>query len=96
MFGFVWAGWILLSATLLAGLLFDEWLYGSALPFQWTHKVVFAWLAWLTFALLLMGRWRLGWRGRKAVRMVYAGSVFLLLSYIGSRFVLEALLQRAA
>lgn len=96
MFGFVLAGWVLLSATLAAGLLFDEQLYGAALPFQWTHKVVFAWLAWLTFVLLLLGRWRLGWRGRKAVHMVYAGGVFLLLSYIGSRFVLEALLHRAA
>ena len=95
-FGFVLAGWALLSATLVAGLLFDEQLYGAALPFQWTHKVVFAWLAWLTFVLLLLGRWRLGWRGRKAVHMVYAGGVFLLLSYIGSRFVLEALLHRAA
>jgi ABC-type uncharacterized transport system permease subunit len=94
MFGFVLAGWLLLSATLLAGLLFDEWLYGAAMPFQWTHKVVFAWLAWLIFVLLLVGRWRLGWRGRKAVHMVYAGGAFLLLSYIGSRFVLEVVLHR--
>lgn len=95
MFGFVWAGFALLSATLVAGLFFDEQLYGAAMPFQWTHKIVFAWLAWLTFVLLIVGRWRLGWRGRKAVRMVYAGGIFLLLSYVGSQFVLEVLLHRA-
>lgn len=94
MFGFVLAGWVLLSATLVAGLFFDEWLYGAALPFQWTHKVIFAWLAWLTVTVLLLGRWRLGWRGRKAVHMVYAAGVFLLLSYIGSRFVAEVVLHR--
>ena len=94
MFGFVWAGWLLLSATLLAGFLFDELLYGAAMPLQWSHKVIFACLAWVTFVLLLLGRWRLGWRGRKAVHMVYAGGGFLLLSYIGSRFVLEVLLHR--
>jgi hypothetical protein len=45
-------------------------------------------------AVLLAGRWRLGWRGRTAARMLYAGSGLLLLAYVGSRFVMEALLQR--
>lgn len=95
MFGFVWAGFVLLTATLVAGLFFDDVLYGVAMPLKWTHKIVFAWLAWLSMLLLLFGRWRLGWRGRKAVRMVYASGVFLLLSYVGSQFVLEVLLHRS-
>jgi ABC-type uncharacterized transport system permease subunit len=53
-------------------------------------------LAWVVFALLLLGRWRLGWRGRQATRWLYAGAGLLLLAYVGSRFVLEVLLQRAS
>ena len=51
-------------------------------------------MAWLTFALLLIGRARLGWRGKRAVRILYIGAGLLLLAYVGSRFVLEILLER--
>jgi ABC-type uncharacterized transport system permease subunit len=92
-FRFATAGFILLSATLLAGLLFSEQLYGTG-GFRWDHKTVFSILAWLVFAFLLLGRFRFGWRGRKAVRVLYAGSLLLLLAYVGSRFVLEVVLRR--
>jgi ABC-type uncharacterized transport system permease subunit len=53
-------------------------------------------LSWLTFAVLLVGRSRFGWRGRKAVRVLYIGTGLLLLGYAGSRFVLEVVLGRVA
>jgi ABC-type uncharacterized transport system permease subunit len=56
---------------------------------------VFALLSWLTFGLLLAGRWRYGWRGRTALRWTLTGFVMLLLAYVGSRFVLEVLLARS-
>lgn len=98
MFAFVWAGFVLLTVTAVAGWLFGESLYGS--PFSiWNrtlaHKIFFAVTAWLVFAVLLIGRYRMGWRGRKAALMVYAGGASLLLSYIGSHFVLEVILQRS-
>ena len=92
-FRFVDAGFVLLSATLLAGWWFGEALYGSA--WQWNHKTVFSMLAWLTFAVLLLGRHRFGWRGRTAVRVLYTGAGLLLLAYVGSRFVIEVILGRA-
>ena len=95
-FSFVMAGFVLLSATLLAGLLFGEKLYGASRPLKWDHKTVFSMLAWLSFAVLLMGRARFGWRGRTARRMLYAGAALLLLAYVGSRFVLEVLLARTS
>ncbi len=96
-FRFVGAGFVLLSATLLAGLLFGEQLYGEAgSAWRWDHKRVFALLSWLTFAVLLWGRQRWGWRGKRAVRVLYTGAALLLLSYAGSRFVAEVLLGRAA
>jgi ABC-type uncharacterized transport system permease subunit len=51
-------------------------------------------LAWLTFAVLLVGRSAFGWRGKKAVNVLYTGSAFLLLAYVGSRFVTEIVLGR--
>ncbi len=95
-FRFVAAGFVLLSATLVAGALFGEVLYGqSHTEWRWDHKRVFAVLSWLTFATLLVGRSQWGWRGRRAVRVLYIGAGLLLLSYAGSRFVLEVLLGRA-
>jgi len=95
-FRFAGAGFVLLSATLLAGLLFGESFYGPNGRWRWDHKTIFSVAAWLAFALLLLGRARFGWRGRKAVRMLYTGAVLLLLAYVGSRFVLEVVLGRTA
>ncbi|MBC7445244.1 MAG: cytochrome c biogenesis protein CcsA [Polaromonas sp.] len=94
-FRFVEAGFVLLSATLAVGWLFAETLYGPGLVWKWDHKTVFSLLAWAAFAGLLTGRARLGWRGLKAVRVLYLGTGLLLLSYVGSRFVLEVILGRA-
>jgi ABC-type uncharacterized transport system permease subunit len=94
-FRFVEAGFILLSASLLAGWFFAETLYGPNLGPLWNHKTIFSLLAWLTFAGLLVGRARLGWRGRKARNVLYVGSGLLLLGYAGSRFVLEVVLHRS-
>jgi ABC-type uncharacterized transport system permease subunit len=94
-FRFVAAGFVLLSATLLAGIFFSETLYGATVRgWKWDHKTVFSILAWITFAVLLIGRARFGWRGRTARRVLYAGSALLLLAYVGSRFVLEVVLSR--
>jgi ABC-type uncharacterized transport system permease subunit len=94
-FRFVEAGFVLLSATLLVGWWFAETLYGPGLAWKWDHKTIFSLLAWVTFAGLLIGRARLGWRGLKAIRVLYLGAGLLLLSYAGSRFVLEVILRRA-
>ncbi|MFT6591502.1 MAG: ABC-type uncharacterized transport system permease subunit [Rhodoferax sp.] len=94
-FRFVGAGFLLLSATLLVGFLFESQLYGASQPLKWDHKTIFSLLSWLAFAVLLVGRARFGWRGRRAVRVLYMGSGLLLLAYVGSRFVLEIVLGRA-
>jgi ABC-type uncharacterized transport system permease subunit len=95
-FRFAGAGFVLLSATLLAGLLFGDTFYGPGRGWRWDHKTIFSVLAWAVFAALLLGRARFGWRGRTAVRVLYAGSLLLLLAYVGSRFVLEVVLGRTA
>lgn len=89
---FVAAGFVLLSATLVVGVLFGEVVYGHA--WKWEHKTVFSVLSWITFAVLLVGRASFGWRGKRAATVLYTGSAFLLLAYVGSRFVLEIVLGR--
>lgn len=84
-FAFVVAGFVVLSATLLLGVVFSN-------PWRWDHKTVFSLLGWVVFAALLAGRRAFGWRGRQATRWVYIGAAMLLLAYVGSRFVVEVLL----
>lgn len=93
-FRFVLAGFVLLTATLFLALVFGDALYGRAGVLRWDHKSVFSLLSWLVFAALLLGRVQFGWRGRRATRMLYAGSGLLFLAYVGSRFVLEVILGR--
>ncbi len=88
------AAFVLLTLTLATGIAFSESLFGRALSFN--HKTFFASLSWLTFAVLLVGRYYYGWRGRTALRFTLAGFVMLLLAYVGSRFVLEVILGRGA
>jgi ABC-type uncharacterized transport system permease subunit len=92
LFRLVGAGFVLLTLTLASGMLFSEQIFGK--PVTFAHKPIFAVLGWLTFGALLWGRWRYGWRGRVALRWIIAGTVFVFLAYLGSKFVLEILLGR--
>lgn len=85
-------GFVLLSLTIISGVLFAEDLFGHAL--RWDHKTLFALISWIMFAALLLGRYGYGWRGRAALRWVLASFVMLLFAYVGSRFVVEILLGR--
>ena len=92
LFRLIWIGFILLSLTVLSGVVFSEQLFGRAI--NWDHKTIFTLLSWLLFASLLAGRrWR-GWRGKTALRFTLAGFATLVLAYVGSRFVLEVILHR--
>ncbi len=93
LFRILWAGFILLTATVASGIFFSEELFGKAVDLH-KHKTVFALISWLIFAALLVGRKMYGWRGRTAARFVIAGFVALFLAYFGSKFVIEVILQR--
>jgi len=85
-------GFVLLTATLLTGVLFVENLFAQHL----VHKTVLSVLSWLLFGGLLAGRWRYGWRGAVAVRWTLAAMALLILAFFGSKFVLELVLRRPA
>lgn len=92
LFRIIWAGFILLTLTLLSGVIFSEEVFGQPLTFS--HKTLFGFISWGVFAALLIGRRLYGWRGRVAIRWTLTGFVILLLAYIGSKFVLEIVLNR--
>ena len=83
-------GFVLLTATLLTGVLFVENLLAQHL----VHKTVLSVLSWLAFGALLLGRWQRGWRGATAVRWTLAAMALLVLAFFGSKFVLELVLRR--
>lgn len=83
-------GFVLLTATLLTGILFVHDLLAQHL----IHKTVLSLLSWLAFGGLLLGRWRQGWRGAIAVRWTLAAMALLLLAFFGTKLVLELVLRR--
>lgn len=92
LFRIIGLGFILLTFTLISGMLFSEQIFHQALKFN--HKNIFTIISWVIFGSLLLGRARYGWRGRTAIRWTLTGFLVLLLAYVGSKFVLEVLLGR--
>lgn len=89
LFTYLGAGWLLLSLSLISGWLFLDNLFAQHL----VHKTLLSTLAWLIFAVLLWGRYQLGWRGHKAIRLTLAGFSLLMLAYFGSKLVREFILN---
>ncbi len=92
LFRIIGAGFVLLTLTLISGMVFSEQLFGQ--PWKLNHKMLFGFISWTVFAVLLLGHYLRGWRGRTAVHWTMSGFVFLILAYLGSKFVLEVLLIR--
>jgi len=92
LFRILLAAFILLTLTLVSGVFFSEQLFGR--PFKANHKTIFGFISWLIFGSLLAGHYIRGWRGRKAVYWTLAGFTALLFAYVGSKVVLELILQR--
>ncbi len=90
LFGTIWVGFGILSLAIFSGLIFVENIFAQHLA----HKTTLAIIAWIIFAILIVGRWQFGWRGRKAVYLTLGGFALLALAYFGSKLVLEVILGR--
>jgi ABC-type uncharacterized transport system permease subunit len=89
LFRLITAGFILLTVSLVSGMFFINDMFAQHLA----HKTILSIITWVVFGILLWGRRFRGWRGRVAVRLTLAGIGLLLLSYFGSKLVLEVFLQ---
>lgn len=92
LFGMIGIGFVLLSAAIVSGFITLDSLFAQHV----LHKTVFTIGSWLVFAILLVGRHFLGWRGQTAIRFTIAGFLLLLLGFYGSKLVLELILHKAA
>ncbi len=92
LFALLSAGFAMLTLSLASGFFYLEDMFAQHL----VHKTVLSCAAWLVFGTLLFGRWRFGWRGKRAVHWTLAGYALLLLAYFGSKLVLELVLGRTA
>lgn len=89
LFELLWAGEILLTLSIISGLLFLDDMFAQHL----THKTIFSIVAWLIYAILLTGHYFKGWRGPSAVRWSLGGFAALLLAYFGTKLVLEIIIN---
>ncbi len=88
LFELLWVGLALLTLTIASGLYFLEDIFEQRV----VHHTVLSMSSWVVFAILLWGRYRLGWRGQTAIRWTLAGFALLLLAYFGSKLVIEIIL----
>lgn len=88
LFNLISLGWLLLSTSLLSGVLFVEDFMSQHLG----HKVLFSLLAWLLFGIVILGRLSKGWRGEKLIWLTIIGMALLATGYLGSKIVLEWIL----
>ena len=82
------AGQVFLSIALLTGFLFLDDLWAQHV----VHKTILSLVAWFIFTILLLGHYRLGWRGRTAIRWTLWGFANLVVAFFGTKLVLEFLL----
>ena len=90
LFDMLLTGFIMLTAALGIGFCVVD----SFLQQHLAHKTVFSIISWFVYGSLLIGHFRFGWRGQKAIRFTIAGFLFLAVGFIGSKFVLEMILGR--
>lgn len=90
LFRMISVAFLLQSVSVVSGIIYLKDMFAQHM----VHKTILSIAAWVVFAILLVGRWRFGWRGRTAIRWTMSGFVTLLLAYLGSKWVLEVLLGR--
>ncbi len=89
LFEILWAGFLLLTLSLISGFLFLDDFLGANVA----HKAVFSMIGWVVFATLLWGHHARGWRGMMAIRWTVGGFASLALAYWGSKLVIEYILR---
>ena len=87
LFESIWLGMIALTLGIISGFVFID---GYDTRGMLHHTIITA-AAWATFAVLLWGRVKAGWRGSQAGQWTLFGFALLAIGYFGSKFVIEVL-----
>ena len=90
LFDMLITGFVLLTVALCFGFFTIDDFFAQHLA----HKTVFSIVSWFVYGALLIGHYKFGWRGQKAIRFTMIGFFLLAIGFIGSKFVLEMILHR--
>ena len=90
LFDMLIVGFALLTVALAFGFFTIDNFFAQHLA----HKTAFSIISWFIYGSLLIGHYKFGWRGQKAIRFTIFGFFLLALGFIGSKFVLEMILNR--
>src|SRR5690606_11013983 len=90
LFDLIITGFVLLTLALGFGFFTIEDFFAQHLA----HKTAFSIISWFVYGSLLIGHYKFGWRGQKAIRFTLIGFMLLAIGFIGSKFVLEMILGR--
>ncbi len=88
LFRLIFLGWLFLSCALVTGVIFVQGFLSQGMG----HKIIFSLLAWVLFAVLIVGRITKGWRGKTAIKINLVAMTLLMLGFLGSYVVLDYLL----
>ncbi|KAE9541990.1 cytochrome c biogenesis protein CcsA [Ursidibacter maritimus] len=72
-----------LTLTLLSGMIYLQ----NFLETEHIHKAIFSFMAWIVYGILLLGQWKLHWRGNRVLIYSISGMMLLTFAYFGSRMV---------
>lgn len=73
----------LLTVALVTGMIY---LHNFFAP-EHIHKAIFSFIAWIVYNILLLGQWKLRWRGNRVLIYSISGMILLSVAYFGSRMV---------
>lgn len=90
LFDMLISGFALLTLALGFGFFTVENFFAQHLA----HKTAFSIISWFVYGALLIGHYKFGWRGQKAIRFTIIGFFLLAIGFIGSKFILEMILHR--
>lgn len=84
-------GFILLSIAITLGSIYNY--ESNQTMFTLNHHTVLAVMSWISFAILLYGRIKLGWRGLQAINWTLIGFALMSLGYFGTKIISEMLIR---
>ena len=87
LFKLIFLGWLFLSCALVTGVIFVQGFLSDGMG----HKIIFSLVAWVLFAVLIVGRITKGWRGKTAIKLNLIAMSLLMLGFLGSYVVLDYL-----
>ena len=80
-FKFLTWGFVLLTSSIVIGVLWAELYFGRF--WSWEPRTIWTTIIWMIYAILLQGRFTVGWGGRRAATLTIVGFGVLFIAFLG-------------